>query len=120
MVLLCILLFLQCLLKLVGQSYSENMALYLPIGKFAWLAGVRIVLCFYIRLIFCNNILFLVVHTVAMTVFAHLYIFITFIPSCLTNIDLSPLKIYPRSGVFFCTYVKVKCLRFLVCSQIFE
>ena len=33
--------------------------------------------------------------------FAHLYIFITFTPSCLTNIDLSPVRMYPRSGVFF-------------------
>ena len=35
MMLRCIVLFLQCLLKLIGQSYYENVVLSLPIDKFS-------------------------------------------------------------------------------------
>ena len=96
------------------------MVLSLPKGRFVGLVDVRIVLWFYIVLVFCHSNLGFVVHISGDDFFAHLYIFITFTPFCFTNIDLSPVKIYPNSGVFLCTCVKVNCLRFLVCSQIFE
>ena len=64
------------------------MVLSLTINRFVLLIGVRIVLCFYIVLVFCHSILESVLHIVVMAYSRICTFSITFTPSCLTTIDL--------------------------------
>ena len=94
--------------------------IFFAMDRLVLLIGVRILLCFCMKLVFYRNIQLLLIHTMVMTFFADSYLFIAFVPSCLTKIDRSLVKKYPSSGVIFCTCVIVNSLMFLVCSGIFE